>query len=493
MMAALQTQQEHLLGELLGVHADLHNIVVRNIVDVIEDITDGNLFIARQRTRFNPLEKSEQIIAKRPVVVICAVENPVYNEMMQKRFYRSGIALIALPQFDTAVVTLLQKFYQSALQNIRLIGVTGTDGKSSVAMIYAMMAADKTAVIGTLGYGRFDRLTTTGMTTPGVVALYRIIDQLYQQGFEQIVMEVSSHAIDQQRIAGLQFEVSIITNLGRDHLDYHPTVEHYHQSKLGFLQSRQSKKRVINADDALIAKQTHNLAYSQFYGLDYLEQLGIAAVDYLAEGIRLSFKQQGFDALTLNLYGKFNLYNLLAVIAAKQQMGENGQQIYQGLQNIRAVAGRMEKLQDKQGRHIFIDFAHTANGLENALQAVRQHFSTKLYLIFGCGGDRDPGKRPLMGKVAEQYADQIILSDDNPRTEDPQQISRQILEGITNQQKVRVIHNRYQAIRQGLQDCQPGEVLLIAGKGHEREQITAQGKLPFHDASVVKTLQEAGL
>ena len=493
MMAAGKIKQETILGDLLPVNVAQQNILVSSIVDVIDEILPQGLLIAREGKQFNPLQHVERLIQKQPSVIVCAASNPCYNEIRQKQLAKAGIALIAVEDLQAASIAILQRFYQRALQAVSLVAVTGTDGKSSVAMLYAMMDADKTAVIGTLGYGRFDQLIATGMTTPGMVALYRIIDQLYQQGFEQIVMEVSSHAIDQQRIAGLQFAVSIITNLGRDHLDYHPSVEHYQQSKLGFIQGEQSKKRVINADDKFIEQQTRKLDNSVFYGMNHLAAQGISAVDYLAEGIRLSFSQQGFDALTLNLYGKFNLYNLLAVIAAKQQMGASWQQIYQGLRNIHAVAGRMEKLQDKQGRHVFIDFAHTPNGLDNALQAIRQHFTSRIHLVFGCGGDRDSGKRPLMGQIAEKHADEIILTDDNPRTEDPEQISSQVLAGMTKPQRVMVIHDRYQAIRQGLQHCQPGEVLLIAGKGHEREQIGAQGKQPFHDATVVRQLQEAGL
>ena len=500
MMAAYQNNHHYSLNQLVNIALDkvIANVEVDSIGDVVDKIEQQQLFIIKQGERFNPLAKIDVILQSKPSVILCQKDNPLLNDINLQKIKKSSVALVLVDDITEATVYALQQFYQVPLQQLTLVGVTGTDGKSSVAMLFAMMQAKTTGVIGTLGYGTVNNLTYTGMTTPTIVHLYAMLAQLQQQGCTTVVMEVSSHAIHQQRIAGLNFAVAAITNLGRDHLDYHGTIGHYHQCKLGFLASQQVLKIVVNIDDENLKALAPN---AKGVSLSKLNNLNIAKVGYSEKGLLLHFaNKQGVDekgalkanSIAVNLYGQFNVYNLLTVIAMYQQLGFDAPAIETMLTNVQAVEGRMQLINDQKGRYVFVDFAHTPNGLKNALQAVAQHFTSRIVVVFGCGGDRDKGKRPEMGRIAEHYANTVIITNDNPRSEQPSAIVADIKQGLSQPDKAMVIEDRYQAIQQGLSICKQGEVLLVAGKGHETTQTDSDGAKPFHDATVIKNLLRGG-
>ncbi len=505
MMRAYQTNNSAQLFQLVKDKID-DDAKILGISDVVEKLEQGQLFIVKQGQQFNPLSKIDAILQAKPSAMMCQQDNDLLNDITIQKIKKSGVVLVLVNCVAVSTVFALQQFYYNNLQQLTIVGVTGTDGKSSVAMMFAMMRPETTGVIGTLGYGKVNELTFTGMTTPTIVALYAMLASLQQQGCTTVIMEVSSHAIHQQRIAGLTFDVFAITNLGRDHLDYHGTIENYHHCKLSFLASNQVKKAIINADDKNIQYQA---AKTTPVSISNLTALNIKTVKYSANGLIISFinkakTDQGVgqqnapallgtyipvgNGLALNLYGQFNVYNLLSVMAMYQQLGESDKNIAHMLQNLQAVEGRMQKIADPAGRHVFVDFAHTANGLKNALQAVRQHFKSKIILVFGCGGDRDKGKRPEMARFAEQLADQVIITNDNPRGENPSDIVADMKAGLKQPSAVMVIEDRYQAIKYALSVCKKDEVLLVAGKGHETTQTDKSGTKAFHDATVIQKI-----
>jgi UDP-N-acetylmuramoyl-L-alanyl-D-glutamate--2,6-diaminopimelate ligase len=489
MMAAYQMEKgiqlSLLVEQTLSVSVVSKNIL--SIADRIDELEADGLFIAKQGAKFNTLSEIDAILNAQPSAILCDESNALLNDLLIKKCQNKGIELLHVSNLQQATVHVLQAFYRTTLDSVKLVGITGTDGKSSVAMMFAMMQPETTGVIGTLGYGKVNNLTATGMTTPSIVRLYSILADLVAQGCDTVAMEVSSHAIVQQRIAGLDFDVVGITNLGRDHLDYHGNLDNYHQCKISFLEHAQTRKTVVNSDDVALkasAKATKAISIS----LADMKTVGIDRITYSENGLVVHFTDQGVDATALNLYGEFNIYNLLITIGLYQQLGKTQQEIIALLKNLHAVEGRMEKIEDPSGRFIFIDFAHTANGLKNALQAIKQHFDKKIILVFGCGGDRDTGKRPEMAKVAESLADTLIITNDNPRSESPEGIAQEILTGLAKPKDALVCLDRYQAIKKGLALCKKGEVLLIAGKGHETTQTDCDGEKNFHDATVVNSI-----
>lgn len=390
-----------------------------------------------------------------------------------------------------ACAGIASKFYQYPGQKLKLVGVTGTNGKTTTTHLIEFLlaqAGQPTALMGTL-YARWPGYQQVAThTTPFAVDLQRHLAAALKAGAQLGVMEVSSHALDQGRVMGCRFEVAVFTNLTQDHLDYHQNLEAYFQAKAqlfspDYLQGR----AIVNLDDPYGQKLIAQLPPEQVW--TYSTQhpaadLWSSDLRYEASGVRGRLHTPlGEVPFTSPLVGQFNVANLLAAVGAALHLGLDLEGIVQALEGFTGVPGRMEqvKVQSEQDISVIVDYAHTPDSLENLLQAARPFIKEQMICVFGCGGDRDRTKRPQMGRIAANLADQIVVTSDNPRTENPQRILEDILTGIPEQVHPRVEVDRRLAIHQAIAQAQPGDGILIAGKGHEDYQILGTEKIHFDD------------
>ena len=427
-----------------------------------------------------------------------------------------GTFLAALPDLAARVGLIADRFFGCPSQQLTIAGITGTNGKTTCAWLLAQAlqrCQRPAAYIGTLGVGMPPQLADSTHTTADAVTVHRQLAQLRAQGAECVGMEVSSHALDQQRVNGVRFRTAVFTNLTRDHLDYHGSMEVYGAAKARLFAFPNLAEHIINIDDPFGAE----LASTAARAPGAARAAGAAGAEApararlivttrtagaLPEGAqfvratRVRAESQGLTVevdssfgsaeLSLRLVGEFNVDNALTVLAVLLAWDVPLQQAARALSRGRAASGRMEMFGGR-GRSplAIVDYAHTPDALANALRAARLHCRGQLRVVFGCGGDRDPGKRPLMGAVAAELADDIILTDDNPRSEDPQSIVAQILGGIPAGAPLTIEHDRALAIRVALERSAPDDAVLIAGKGHEGFQIRGSERRPFRDQTVV--------
>ncbi len=369
------------------------------------------------------------------------------------------------------------------IDKIKIIGITGTNGKTTTASAIYSFLLDldkKVAMQGTRGFFMNDEIIEgKTLTTPSVLNTYIHIYQAVLAGCEFFIMEVSSHAIAQKRIEGLSFELKILTNITRDHLDYHKTIEEYISIKNSFFQDE--GKKLINKDEPRALFNFKNtLTYSIENPSTY--RLMAYSLNNASSGIIQHF--QHIVPFTASLHGFFNLYNLMAAIAATHILtGLKLEEIAEVVDGFAGVSGRMEQVCEIP--NVIVDFAHTPDGMQQVLNALKEK---ELLVVFGAGGDRDKSKRPLMGRVAASLAKKIYLTSDNPRNEDPQAIIEDILGGIDDKSIVNIEQNRKKAIQMALDDQEEDDVVVILGKGDESHQIIYDKKLPFDDREVVKEL-----
>lgn len=413
-----------------------------------------------------------------------------------------------IPTIHVDEIHLLMKegatnFYQQSLNQATIFGITGTEGKTSVAMFTAQALAKvgrNVGMIGTNGIGPLDNLKDNTHTTPDFLALYRSIHQIVQAFPENsgvdIVLEVTSHALDQGRIYGLEFIATTFLNLARDHLDYHKTVEAYREAKEKLFKDYQAKATVLNISDetgqgiyqTLLHKNDRILYPFGEAECDHPNYLKISHIELDASGIAfaLTYQEQCY-LINSPLYGHFNAYNLVAMVGNLLAAGIALDRIIKVLPEITLVKGRMEAMILDNGAVAVVDYAHKPNALLQVLKALKKHIPNgDLYCIFGCGGDRDRGKRPLMAEIAEANADHVIVTNDNPRTEDENSIADEIFTGFKNStQNIQRILDRQLAIVQTLSEAKAGDIVLVAGKGHEDYQIIGHTKHHFSDAEVI--------
>lgn len=413
-----------------------------------------------------------------------------------------GVPVIYLQDVQSIIGPVAHAFYHYPSKNMQIIGVTGTNGKTSVAYILAQLFnywGISAAIIGTLGIGKPGKLIATGVTTPDPISIQRSFVELKQQDCQVVIMEVSSHALIQGRVHGILFDAAIFTNLTQDHLDYHGTMEKYGLAKELFLTQHAVKNAIFNLDDpwcySLFARyQSPALpcfGYSQAAVSPEADLIGTELsrdMDSL-KGLSFSwqYKTKAAREGQSQLIGQFNLQNILAAATCLLSLGFKEEEILSALPHVQPVPGRLELLQLPGRPCCVIDYAHTPDALKKALLAVREFTSGKVYCIFGCGGDRDASKRPLMAAIAEQYADEICVTDDNPRNESSGKIVQDILQGFSSCTKVTVISDREEAIRTTLLRAHENDTVLIAGKGHEDYQIINNNKIFFSDRLVAET------
>ena len=390
------------------------------------------------------------------------------------------------------------EFYSHPSQALKVVGVTGTNGKTTTAfMVKAIMetAGMGAGLIGTVQYQIGQRIIPASRTTPESVEIQDMMSQMLRAGCGGVAMEVSSHALDLQRVAGIDHDVAIFTNLSQDHLDYHGTMKNYFEAKtklfLGLGSMRKRGSAVVNTDNEygrrLIARLGGENAVVT-YGVSSDAVIRALDVRVSADGTYFVVRTpRGSIPVSLPLIGRYNVSNALAAIGAALSLGIELGSIERALSTLRPVPGRMEPMDVQQDFHVYVDYAHTEDALRNVLMTVSELTKGRLIVVFGCGGDRDKGKRAPMGEVACELADFSILTSDNPRTEDPHEILKQIENGFPAgaRSRYQVIADRREAIERALDIARPGDSVLVAGKGHETYQEFADTVVPFSDRQVI--------
>ncbi len=445
----------------------------------------GNLFIGMPGTRVDGGEYWQSAIAKGAIAAL------VTTAAATKKPPSNGDCVIITDDMITTCAAVSAAFHDYPAQKLQLIGVTGTNGKTTTTHLieyFLLQSQFPTALLGTL-YTRWQGYQQTALyTTPFAVDLQNQLAAAVKAGSEYGVMEVSSHALAQGRVQGCAFEVAVFTNLTQDHLDYHQDMEDYFQAKaLLFSSQYLTGKAIINLDDPYGQRLISQLGKEQVwsYSLSNTEaDLYTTELNYQATGVSgILHTPEGAIPFNSPLVGQFNLANLLAAVGAALHLGVKLSLIVTSLVGFSGVPGRMERVQldENQDISVIVDYAHTPDSLENLLIAARPFIPGKMICVFGCGGDRDRTKRPLMGQIAAKLADLAVVTADNPRTEDPQKILDDIIAGIPDTVKPLVICDRAVAIATAIEQAQPGDGVLIAGKGHEDYQILGTEKIHFDD------------
>lgn len=393
-----------------------------------------------------------------------------------------------------AMAQAAAKFFGYPSREMKIVGITGTNGKTSTTYMIKSIAQEaglKVGLIGTIHNLIGERILETERTTPASVDLQRILREMKNEGVELVVMEVSSHALDQYRVHGVEFDVGIFTNLTQDHLDYHKTFENYLGAKKKLFDS--SKKAVINADDQYFAKISEGLKIPiTTFGIREKADFSAADIEITTAGVHFDMKTpEGTLKMKVNIPGLFSVFNTMGAAAAAMLLGFDGEKIRQGISKLVSVSGRLEPLPTNGDYTVLLDYAHTPDALGNVLRTVRGFAKGRVVTLFGCGGNRDKAKRPIMGEIAGCYSDFLVVTSDNPRDEDPMAIIASVLEGV-NKSGCRhvVIEDRRSAIKYALENARKDDVILLAGKGHEVYQEIGGGKRHFDEKEIVAELIE---
>jgi UDP-N-acetylmuramoyl-L-alanyl-D-glutamate--2,6-diaminopimelate ligase len=494
------------LGQPFTVSADISALAISGITADSRKVASGSLFVALAGEKTDGAQFITQAKQHGAVAVLCGMESPVDESIVAIRVENPRLAL----------AQLAAAFYDRQPETI--VAVTGTDGKTSTAeftrQLFALLGK-KAASIGTLGtIGEGGKLLYPGShTTPDPVELHRMLAEMAASGYTHVCMEASSHGLDQYRLHGVRLSAAAFTNLTRDHLDYHKTEEAYFAAKARLFSDFSIAAAVINSDDPraetlkticfdkrLSMYGMHDKIYDYWLGGPQDNCFIIKRVTPLPQGqnVTITFKlarrylwglitncTPKTVELTLPLVGTFQVMNMLAAAGLVLSEREHSVEKVLGLlPKLKGIPGRLELVATlENGATVYVDYAHTPMALANILQTLRPHTQGKLHVVFGCGGDRDKGKRPEMGEAAERLADAVIVTDDNPRSEDPAAIRKAVL---TASPRAKEVADRRQAIYVALQELRAGDILVIAGKGHEKTQIIGDRTLPFDDAQVAR-------
>ena len=422
---------------------------------------------------------------------------------------KRNIPQVKVFQLSKKLSSIADHFYHSPSKKLSVIGVTGTNGKTTVTQLIAQcvnLLNQKVALLGTIGNGIYNHLQPSNNTTASSVEIQTYLADFVKKHVKVVSMEISSHGLVMNRVKGVTFAATVFTNLSRDHLDYHKTIGKYAKSKWSLFTPNNKERQVESAGKAIIN-------YDDNYGKRWIEKLsqvtavscqpkslsklknlnipyvGVSMIEYHDKGAKIHMHSSWGDTIIHSrLLGEFNVSNLLLCIATLLTLDFPFFAVVNMASFLKPICGRMEVLHANNSPTFIVDYAHTPDALQKALQASRIHCKGALWVIFGCGGDRDVGKRPLMGEIAAQYADKIILTNDNPRTEDETKIIDDIQQGIINNSNVQIITDRVQAIKKALAEAKPNDVILIAGKGHEDYQIVGHTKHHYSDQETVKQL-----
>jgi UDP-N-acetylmuramoyl-L-alanyl-D-glutamate--2,6-diaminopimelate ligase len=473
--------------EIIAVKGSLDRPISGIVMDS-RRVVPGNLFFALPGLRTDGASYIDEAISRGAVAVVTG-RMPLSTP--------TKVTFIHVADPRTMLARVSQRYYKSPDREMQVIGVTGTNGKTTVShLIRHLLGGDHpVGLLGTISYDLGARTVPSFKTTPEAVDIYGMFAQMRDAGCRQAVMEVSSHGIDQKRVQGMQFAAVVFTNLTRDHLDYHQTMDEYFEVKTRLFTGdigTTPQVAVVNADDAYGRRLTERIP-SGVTTVTYGEE---PTAQVRAENVNLGFKTTTFrlvwpgGAMNVEspLIGRYNVSNLLAAVATAWGLGRDPGVFLHRLRSFPGVAGRMERVEEGQPFNVLVDYAHTDDALRNALTMLRPVTPGRLLVVFGCGGNRDRAKRPLMVRAVQEQADFAFATADNPRREALEQIFADMRSGVTAPEKITWIDDRRRAISLALDMAKPGDCLLIAGKGHESYQEFADTVVPFDDRQVVREL-----
>jgi len=487
------TSLEQLLSGLVSLPAGLpaeFDVRISGVTLDSRTVAPGDLFFACFGRNHDGRDYIDAAIDKGAAAVLAQADS-----RWQGMTLRRGVPLLCVDDLAARVSAIAGRFFDEPSAALTMIGVTGTNGKTSCTQFIAQVLAGmgrSCGVIGTLGHGFLPALEESTHTTPDPVFLQAALADLRSRGADTVAMEVSSQGLHQHRVSGVRFDVAVFTNLTRDHLDYHGSMEDYAETKRRLFMMAGLSSAVVNMDDPYACRILNSLSPSV---RSYTFSLNSPHADIHALSLQLT--PRGYRArvntpfgegeISGALLGRFNFSNVLAVLAtliATESVRPHFSlaALLERVALLQPVPGRMQIVPQPADITAVVDYAHTPDGLEKALQALREHCCGTLWCVFGCGGDRDRGKRPLMGEIAERYADRLVLTDDNPRFESSSAILADIRAGLARPDEAIMIPERAAALAYALREATPGSAVLIAGKGHEGHQEIAGSRLPFSDA-----------
>jgi len=484
--------------------ATLSSVVIERLVLDSRQVQPGDLFVALPGLTVDGRKYIREAVEAGAKAIVWESEQGTVPIPIAWRSSSSGlqVPVIAVNDLSNRVGSIADRFYHQPSKQMAMIGVTGTNGKTSCSHFIAQALAPDApcGVIGTIGWGFLHDLQTSSHTTPDVITCHAWLSELLKQGSQAVAMEVSSHALDQGRVDNIHFDCAVFTNLSHEHLDYHGSLENYAAAKTKLFELESVSSAVINADDELgqtLLKQLSIEMNRELNVLSYGLLTNNGKPDVFADDIQqtesgLTFTLHtpaGNAVINNHIYGRFNIYNLLATAGVLLTKNFTVDAIASRLSGLKPIDGRLSIVKVPGQPTVVIDYAHTPDALEAALNSLQQHFNNDVWCVFGCGGDRDKEKRPLMGRVAQSLANHIVVTSDNPRTESPEKIIGDIVAGMDSNSII-VKQDRREAIEYALANADANDIVLIAGKGHETYQLIGDQRIDFNDARIAKEILE---
>lgn len=462
-------------------------------------VVPGDLFIALKGTNTEGAIFVADAVAKGAVAILQDASALEVGSLLNGLGYFNSIPIIPINHLNASASVIAGRFYRDPSKYLQVIGVTGTNGKSTTVSLLAQLyecVAGSAATLGTLGvFAKGQLIQDTGMTTPDAISCQKMLAELRNQRVGMVAMEVSSHGLDQHRVSGVHFRTGVFTNLSHDHLDYHGTLQSYAAAKQKLFDSFGLQAAVINLDDAfapqMVAAAKNKSDVYSYSLLHFAADVYATDLRYRVHGVEFSLRTPWGKAIIHSpLLGEFNVYNLLAAFTALCTLGCDFHELVSAIPQLAPVPGRMQRVslaKDSLADDIVavVDYAHTPDALLQAIAATKVHAPGKLWVVFGCGGDRDRTKRAVMAEVAEQHADHVVVTSDNPRTEDANVIIQDICAGF-KKPEYHILPLREEAIAYAILQAKAGDAVLIAGKGHETYQIIGTEKYPFSDVEQVE-------
>jgi len=476
-----------------------------NLVNDTRKVKSGDVFCAVKGSQQNGNDYIEQAIKLGSVLIISECNN--VEEHGKIIYLASSDPAVEIPQvsffqLNNQLFSFAKAYYQSPQQKMTMIGITGTNGKTSTSQIVAKLLTscqERTSVIGTNGAGQIDALVTLENTTPAATQLHQLMAEFIVDSCKNVAMEISSHALEQKRVMADLLDIAVFTNLSRDHLDYHQTMENYADAKYQIFSDDLAQIAIINGDDEQGKKwlsywpnKQPVIVYGKTTSLNKFSAYVLATnIKTKANGVEFTLQTHlGHQKIESSLIGDFNVENLLAAIAVLMAKNISLTDIATAVKSLTPIIGRMETFSANNKATAIVDYAHTPDALESALHACRSHCQGKLWVVFGCGGDRDKGKRPLMAKAAENIADHVVFTTDNPRNEKAEDIIADMMKGCSKPEKITTLLDRELAIIATLAKAKPDDIILLAGKGHEDYIVVGNNKIEYNEREFVKSIYE---
>lgn len=453
------------------------NPEISNVTDDSRNVRKSSAFVCIRGHKHDGHDYAKKALEKGAAIVICDHDIGVSKS-------------IVVGDTRKAYALMCANYYGNCHRKMKMIGVTGTNGKTTTAFIIKRILEEngyKVGLIGTVGVQIGKEKYPADYTTPDSATLHRYFYMMKMAGCDVCVCEVSSQSLSQQRVYGINFDISVFTNLSREHLDYHKNMESYAEAKAELMKI--SDISVINADDEYAEYMKKNAKGKTLtYAIDSDADVKAENVKLLHDGVSYTLRtRKGAFDIDYGVIGRFSVYNSMAALAVCSLMNVDSQRAVKAVAQMNNVCGRTEKVENSKGINIIIDFAHTPDSLENVLKTVKNIYDKRVITVFGCGGDRDRTKRPIMGEIACRYSDIVYVTSDNPRTEDPEKIIDDIVKNLDSNSYVRIA-DRTEAIRAAIVEAKPGDTVLIAGKGHEKYQIKGTEKFRYDEREIIRKI-----